>query len=79
MMLFNGVISGIIATLFFDLFQIALLFAYGANKSNWALIGRFFIGISRMKFNQTYIENEPEEKYELIIGYFIHYVIGIIQ
>lgn len=78
MILLNGIISGIVATIFFDLFQIAVFFAYGANKSNWALIGRYFIGITRMQFTQYDLLNEREEKHELFIGYFIHYLIGSI-
>ena len=78
MILLNGIFSGIVATLFFDIFQIALSFAYGANKSNWALIGRYFIGITRMQFIQNNLINENEEKNELIIGYFVHYIIGAI-
>ena len=78
MILLNGIISGIIATIFFDLFQIAVLFAYGAKKSNWGLIGRYFIGVARMQFVQNNLINENEEKNELIIGYFVHYIIGAI-
>ena len=78
MTLLNGIISGIVATLFFDIFQIALSFAYGVKKSNWALIGRYFIGVSRMQYIQKDIVNESEEKNELLIGYLIHYIIGAI-
>ena len=78
MILLNGIVSGIVATLFFDIFQIALSFSYGIKKSNWALIGRYFIGTSRMEFIQKDIVNEPEEKNELLIGYLIHYIIGAI-
>ena len=78
MILFNGIISGIVATIFFDLFQIAVLFAYGGKKSNWALVGRYFIGVARMQFVQNDLINSNEEKNELIIGYFAHYLIGAI-
>ncbi len=78
MILINGIISGIVATIFFDIFQIVALFAYGAKKSNWALIGRYFIGITRMQFIQNNLINENEEKNELIIGYLLHYIIGAI-
>ena len=78
MILLDGIISGIIATLFFDIFQIAALYAYGVNKSNWALIGRYFIGVARMQLIQNDLINANEEKNELIIGYFAHYLIGAI-
>lgn len=78
MILIDGIISGVIATVFFDTFQIAILFSYGANKSNWTLIGRYFIGVLKMRLFQKDISNEPEEKFELIFGYAVHYIIGII-
>ena len=78
MILLDGIISGIIATLFFDIFQIVALYAYGVNKSNWALIGRYFIGVARMQLIQNDLINANEEKNELIIGYFAHYLIGAI-
>ena len=50
--MFEGIGSGIIATLLFDLFQISLTFSYGINKPKWDLAGRYFIGVSKGKFIQ---------------------------
>ncbi len=78
MFIIEGIISGIIATLLFDLFQITLTFSYGIKKAKWDLAGRYFIGVSKGKYKQEDIYNEPEEKNELFIGYVVHYLIGVI-
>ena len=46
----QGIISGIFATLLFDLFQISLSYAYNINKSKWNLVGRYFIGLKDKKY-----------------------------
>ena len=78
MIIFEGSVIGIVATLFFDIFQISLLYAYKINKSQWNLIGRYFTGLTRGKFKQLDLNGEPKENNELIIGYIVHYIIGAI-
>ena len=78
MFIIEGIFSGIIATLFFDLFHISLTFAYGVNKAKWNLAGRYFTGVSKGKYFQENIANEPAVKNELLIGYVVHYCIGIV-
>ena len=70
MFIIEGIISGVIATLLFDLFQISLTFAYGISKPKWDLAGRYFIGVSRGKYFQEDLVKEPTEHTELIVGYF---------
>ena len=43
MFIYYGLISGLIATVLFDIYQTALNFSYGINKTRWDLIGRYFI------------------------------------
>ena len=78
MFLVNGLIAGIIATVLFDIYQIALNYAYGINKTRWNLVGRYFIGLKNNKYFRDDLINDPFEKLELIYGYLIHYTIGII-
>jgi len=78
MFLIYGLIAGIIATILFDIYQIALNYAYGINKTRWDLVGRYFIGLKNNKYFRDDLINDPLEKYELIYGYLIHYTIGII-
>ena len=78
MILLYGLISGIIATIFFDIYQIAIKYSYDINKTRWDLVGRYFIGLSSKKYNRkNLIEDEPEQ-FELMLGYLIHYIIGVI-
>jgi len=72
----QGIISGIFATLLFDLFQISLFYAYNINKSKWNLVGRYFIGLINRKYFRDDIANDIAEKNELFIGYIVHYIIG---
>ena len=78
MFLIHGLIAGIIATVLFDIYQIALNYAYGINKTRWNLVGRYFIGLKNNKYFRDDLINDPFEKHELIYGYLIHYTIGII-
>ena len=78
MFIIEGIISGIVATVLFDLFQKSLTFAYGINKAKWDLVGRYFIGVSRGKYVQEDLSSETIEKNELFIGYLVHYLIGVI-
>ena len=78
MFIVEGIVSGIIATLLFDLFQISLTFAYGIKKAKWDLAGRYFIGVSKGKYIQENISNEQVNKNELFVGYIVHYLIGVI-
>ena len=76
MFFLQGIISGIIATLLFDLYQISLSYAYNINKSRWDLVGRYFLGLREKKYLVEDIINEKEIKHELIFGYIVHYTIG---
>ena len=76
MLFIHGIVSGIIATIIFDIFQFSLTYAYNINKSRWDLVGRYFLGLKEKKYFREDIENEEQIKYELFIGYLIHYLIG---
>ena len=73
-----GILTGIIATIIFDIFQFSLSYAYNINKARWDLVGRYFIGLKEKKFFREDIENENQIKNELFIGYLVHYLIGVI-
>ena len=73
-----GILTGIIATIIFDIFQFSLSYAYNINKARWDLVGRYFIGLKEKKFFRKDIENENQIKNELFIGYLVHYLIGVI-
>ena len=78
MLIIQSLISGLLATFIFDLFNQALYFAYGINKPKWNLVGRYFLGYKDgMYFRKTLVEDDEIEN-ELLYGYIIHYVIGLI-
>ena len=78
MVIVQGFISGLIATIIFDLFNQSLNYAYNITKPKWFLLGRYFIGYTRSKYFRDSLEVDEAENNELIWGYGIHYLIGII-
>ena len=78
MFIVQGLISGLIATIIFDLFNQSLNYAYNVNKPKWFLLGRYFIGCTRGKYFRESLEADNEENNELVWGYGIHYLIGLI-
>ena len=78
MFIVQGFISGLIATIIFDLFNQSIHYAYNIDKPKWFLLGRYFIGCTRGNYLRDSLEVDDEENNELIWGYGIHYLIGII-
>lgn len=78
MLIFQGLISGIIATIVFDLFNISLKFAYNIDKPKWNFLGRYFLGYKEGRYIRKSLQEDDDEENELLWGYIIHYLIGII-
>ena len=78
MLITQGIISGLIATIFFDLFNQALNFAYNIDKPRWNFLGRYFLGYIEGAFVRKSLFDDDEIDNELFWGYIIHYFIGII-
>jgi len=78
MFIIEGIITGVIATALFDLYQICLFYSYNIDKTRWNFVGRYFVGLKDGKFFQKDLFNERNVKNELLLGYLIHYLIGII-
>ena len=78
MILLQGIISGLFATIIFDLFNYSLNFAYGTNKPKWNLLGRYFLGYKESNFIRTTLIDDEELDNELLWGYLFHYFIGIV-
>ena len=76
MFFIHGIAAGIIATIFFDIFQNSLSYGYNIKKSKWNLIGRYFYGLKDKKYFRENLEDEKMIKNELILGYVTHYIIG---
>jgi hypothetical protein len=78
MFIIQGIISGFIATIIFDLFNFSLNLSYGIDKPKWYLLGRYFLGYKEKRFLRKTLKDDEKLDYELIWGYFFHYLIGII-
>ena len=78
MIILSYIFVGFFATLFFDLYQIYLKFAFEIDKSKWGLVGRYFIHCSKGVYKQEDINESENFDYENIVGAIAHYIIGII-
>ena len=79
MIILQGFITGLIATIIFDIFNYSLNYAYNIKKPKWYLLGRYFIGYKQRRYFRVSIDDDDEEEdNELLWGYIIHYIIGII-
>jgi len=78
MLVFQGLISGIIATIIFDLFNISLKYAYNIDKPKWNFLGRYFLGYKEGRYIRKSLQEDDDVENELLWGYIIHYLIGII-
>lgn len=72
------VASGVVATLFLDLWQQLLKLVTGLPASNWSLVGRWFVHAFRGTFFHSPIAAKPAEPNELAIGWIGHYAVGIV-
>ena len=59
-------------------FNYSLNYAYNIKKPKWYLLGRYFIGYRQRRYFRVSLEDDDEEDNELLWGYIIHYIIGII-
>ncbi len=78
MFILQGLISGLVATIIFDLFNQSLNFAYGIDKPKWNILGRYFLGYKEGRYIRETLLDDAEVKNELLWGNIIHYVIGVI-
>ena len=78
MYILHGIISGLVATIIFDLFNISLNIAYNIEKPKWNFLGRYFLGYKERRYVRNTLKEDDPVKNELLWGYGIHYIVGII-
>ena len=78
MLILQGLISGLVATIIFDLFNQSLHYAHSIDKPKWNLLGRYYLGYKEGRYIRNSLADDAEVENELLWGYIIHYVIGII-
>jgi hypothetical protein len=74
----NAIVAGIVATVILDLWQRVLHAATGIPPTNWGIVGRWFGHMPRGRFiHEAIAEAEPVGN-EAVIGWTLHYLIGIV-
>lgn len=74
----NAIVSGVFATVILDVWQRLLHAATGIPPTNWGIVGRWFGHMPRGRFvHEAIAEAEPIPN-EAVLGWTLHYVIGII-
>lgn len=76
-MVLECIVSGVVATLFLDLWQQVLKAATGLPASNWGLVGRWFAGAAKGEFFRGPVAQKPPVANEVAIGWAGHYATGI--
>ena len=74
----QSVFIGIISTAFMDVIAWILKILFKIMPLNYAFIGRWFLSWTDGKFMHNTIVKSPSKKGEIIWGWGIHYVTGII-
>jgi len=74
----NGIIIGTGATVIMDIWGIMLQKTLGIAPLNFALVGRWLAHMPRGKFQHDNIRAVPPVVNELFLGWFFHYLTGII-
>ena len=68
---------GMSATIFIDFYAFILQRYFNIPSLNYQFIGRWLVGISHGQFVHHKIMQSPNVRFEKYIGWFSHYVIGI--
>ncbi|MEX6633156.1 DUF2938 domain-containing protein [Hyphococcus lacteus] len=68
---------GVIATLILDIFNLARAKFANVPSLNFALVGRWVLWMPKGKFLHQTILDSPAMRFEAIVGWTIHYAIGI--
>lgn len=76
--LFIGIVTGVVVTLFYDIWGEILSKVSSLPKANWAMVGRWFGYMARGRFRHENIANADPVSGELILGWFMHYITGIV-
>lgn len=70
-------ITGIVATVTLDLWQVAVSRVFGLPRTNWALFGRWVSHIPRGEIFHEAISKAAPVRHEAVIGWVTHYAVGI--
>ncbi len=71
-----AVTIGIFATGLLDIFSVIMWTFVGTPKTEWRLVGRWFLSMKNGRFIHDHISKSPQIQGELAFGWIMHYVIG---
>lgn len=74
----QAVILGVMSTVAIDIWASFSNRVLKFPRTNWGMVGRWVAHIPSGKFVHHPISSSPARKYEFIIGWAFHYVIGVI-
>ena len=79
MTVLNIIIVGVFSCLVFDLFQRILKAMFGIPPSNWALVGRWLLGLltSGQLMAQSLADQHPRQN-EHVAGWCLHYAVAVL-
>lgn len=72
-----AVVIGIGATAFMDIFAWFQRYLFKIPSLNYALVGRWIIGLPKGQFFHHTVLQSPPRRYERTVGWFFHYTIGV--
>lgn len=73
---FFGILTGIGATVAFDIWGLLLKFTFKIQPSNICVVGRWFLYMKKGKFAHKNLAKEEPIKNECLTGWIAHYIIG---
>lgn len=71
-------LTGVVATLFTDIWGIARRVLLGVPAPDYGLVGRWFACMARGRFRHDAIAAAPKVRGERLVGWAGHYLIGIV-
>lgn len=73
----SAVVIGVSATAFMDVFAWLQRYFFGIPSLNYALVGRWIIGLLRGQFFHATILQSPRYRFERTLGWVFHYCTGV--
>jgi hypothetical protein len=78
MLVIQILIVGVVACAIFDLWQRVFQKLTAIPPSNWAIVGRWSIGlVTNGQLIACNLESQAERKNELAVGWLVHYIVAI--
>jgi len=68
---------GVFATIIIDLWALVLKYGFKQQTTDWGMAGRWFANLPRGHFIHRPISKTAPVKHENLIGWIMHYIVGI--